>query len=68
MVMRKVIHLDVQIDRDVLWREYGYVDGGRRLLRVHDVALALEYSLGEYQYALDDRFIRRRKAYLDMSL
>ena len=68
MVMQRIIHLDVQIDRDVLWREYGYVDGGRRLLRVHDVALALEDSLGEYQHALDDRFIRRRETDLDMSL
>ena len=66
--VHREIHLDVQVDGNVLWRKYRYVDRGRRLLRVHDVALAFEDSLGEYQDALYYRLIRRREADLDMSL
>ena len=61
-------YLDVQVDGNVLWRKYRYVDRGRRLLRVHDVALAVEDALGEYQDAPYYRLIRRREADLDMSL
>ena len=61
-------HLDVQVDGDVLWRKYGHVDRGGRLLGVHDVALAFEDALGEYQDAPYYRLIRRREADLDMSL
>ena len=46
--VHRAIYLDVQVDGNVLWRKYRYVDRGRRLLRVHDVALAFEDALGEY--------------------
>ena len=61
-------YLDVQVDRNVLWREYGNVDGGRGLLWVDDVALALEDALGEDQDASYYGLVRRRQADFDVGL
>ena len=61
-------YLDVQVDRNVLWREYGNVDGGGGLLWVDDVALALEDALGEDQDASYYGLVRRRQADLDVGL